>query len=225
MSVLFNQTNINATTAFFETIGSGTMPISSFTTLSASSFTVSSINGVVPGGGSVVSSFTNLYTSTLTVSSINGAVPGGGSAGLSLVFWADQTNTVTDNALSVVSQYSNVIINNGITINSNGTSNASLTLSQTGSYLFEVSGWYCGSGNTLNRVVATRAGNTVYDRRKAWGEIGCGVGSQKFYWDGFQSGDVIQVLKNVNNGGTFTSNTSNSATSDEWGSIAIYKQG
>jgi hypothetical protein len=166
-----------------------------------------------------------LSASSFTVSSINGAAPGGGSAGLSLIFWADQTNTLTDNVLSVVTQYSNVILNNGITINSNASSNASLTLSQTGSYLFEVSGWYCGSGNTTNRVIATRAGNTVYDRRKMWGEIACGVGSQKFFWDGFEANDVIQILKNVNNGGTFTSNTSNSATSDEWGSIAIYKQG
>ena len=172
-----------------------------------------------------MSSFQTLSASSFTVSSINGAAPGGGSAGLSLIFWADQTNTLTDNVLSVVTQYSNVILNNGITINSNASSNASLTLSQTGSYLFEVSGWYCGSGNTTNRVIATRAGNTVYDRRKMWGEIACGVGSQKFFWDGFEANDVIQIFKNVNNGGTFTSNTSNSATSDEWGSIAIYKQG
>jgi len=153
--------------------------------------------------------------------------PTGPSApqGMSLVFWADQTNTLTDGTLSIVDRYSNVIVNNGITITSNNTSNASLTLSADGTYRFDVAGWVCGSGNGTNRVVATRGSNVVYDRSRGWGEIACGVGSQQFLWDGFLSNDVIQVYKNQNNAGTLTTSISNSATVDEWGPISIYKVG
>ena len=113
MSALFNQTNINASTAFFETIGSGTMPISSFTTLSASSFTVSSINGAVPGGGSAVSTFTNLNTSTLTVSSINGAVPGATTA--SQTFQDQQTDGTPGGISSgFIGAYGVRVLNTGI---------------------------------------------------------------------------------------------------------------
>jgi len=142
---------------------------------------------------------------------------------LTLLFWADQTNTTANGSLAVVDTYSNVIVNNGITITSNATSNASLTLSASGSYIFEIGGWICGSGTGVNRLTATRDGsNVVYDRSRGWGETSCGVGIPKFFWDGFQSNDVIQIYKNANNTGTFTSNVSNSATVDEWGPIAIY---
>ena len=144
--------------------------------------------------------------------------------GISLVFWADQTNTLTDGTLSLVDRYSNVIVNNGITITSNNSSNASLTLSADGTYRFDVAGWVCGSGNGTNRVVAIRGGSNVYDRSRGWGEIACGVGSQQFLWDGFLSNDVIQVYKNQNNNGTI-SDVSNSVTVDEWGPISIYYLG
>lgn len=146
--------------------------------------------------------------------------------GMSLVFWADQTNTNGNGVLAVVDQYSNVIVNNGITISNNGTSNAALVLSESGTYRFDVAGWVCGSGNGTNRVVATRTGSgVVYDRSRGWGEIACGVGSQQFLWDGFLSNDVIQIYKNQNNAGTLTTSISNSATVDEWGPISIYKVG
>lgn len=38
----------------------------------------------------------------------------------------------------------------------------------------------------------------------------------------FASNDVVQIYKNANNTGAFTSNVSNSPTADEWGPIAIY---
>lgn len=141
---------------------------------------------------------------------------------LTLIFWADQTNTNANGSLAIVDRYSNVILNNGITINNNGTSNASLTLPSTGSYLIDVNGWICGSGTGVSRVVATRGGsNVVYDRTRGW-DVGCAVGNAKYFWNGFQSNDVLQIYKNVNNTGTFTSSISNSATQDGWGQIAIY---
>lgn len=201
MSILFNQTNIAPRTSFFSTISGG-------------------------GGGSVPDplSISTILTQALTVSSINGgSYPPGSGSGMNLVFWADQTNTITDNILSVVSQYSNVIVNNGITITENNTSNAALRLSEGGTYRFDVAGWVCGSGNGTNRVVATRGSNVVYDRSRCWNPVVCAVGSQQFLWDGFQANDVIQIYKNQNNSGTFTSNVDVSATVDEWGSISIYR--
>lgn len=149
--------------------------------------------------------------------------PAGGSStgAMSLVLWVDQTNTLTNNVVSVVSEYSNVVVNNGITINSNGTSNASLTLSQSGTYIFDIQGWICGAGTGETKVVATRDGSTIYDRSRGW-DIACAVGGARYCWDGFQSNDVIQIYKNVNNAGALTSNVSNSPTVDQWGPIAIY---
>ena len=141
---------------------------------------------------------------------------------LTLVFWADQTNTNANGSLALVNQYSNVIINNGITITDNGGSNTTLTLPASGTYLIDVHGWICGSGTGVSRVTATRGGrDVVYDRSRGW-DVTCAVANAKYLWDGFQSNDVIQIYKNTNNSGTYTSSISNSATVDEWGSIQIY---
>lgn len=143
------------------------------------------------------------------------------SGALTLMFWADQTNTNANGSLAIVDRYSNVIINNGITINNNGTSNASLTLPASGTYLIDVNGWICGSGTGVSRVIGTRGGSTVYDRTRGW-DVGCAVGNAKYLWDGFQSNDVLQIYKNVNNTGTYTPSISNSTQQDGWGQIAIY---
>ncbi len=149
---------------------------------------------------------------------------GSGSTGaMSMMFWADQTNTTGNGVLSIVSQYSNVVVNNGIVINNNGTSNATLSLPASGTYMIDVQGWICGSGTGVTRVVGSRGGlGTVYDRTKGW-DINCGVGFARYVWDGFQANDVLEIFKNQNNGGTFTSNVSNSTTVDEWGAIGIYR--
>ena len=148
---------------------------------------------------------------------------GGGSTGaMRMMFWADQTNTNGYGVLAIVNQYSNVVVNNGLVINNNGTSNATLSLPLTGTYVIDVQGWICGTGNGVTRVVGSRGGvGTIYDRTKSW-DVTCGIGFARYVWDGFQSNDVLEIYKNQNDGGTFTSNVSNSTVVDEWGAIGIY---
>ena len=206
MSVIPNFTNANATTSFFTLNGSG--------------------GG---GGGIPLNLSTNTITAStitvqaLTTSTINGgAYPPAASSGMNLIFWADQTNTSANGTLAVVSQYSNVIINNGITINSNGTNDASLTLPTTGSYMIDVQGWICGSGTGLTRVNGIRSGSNVYDRYRGW-DVNCAIGFARYVWNGFQAGDILQIHKNQNNGGNYTANVDIDLQADEWGPIAIYR--
>jgi len=66
--------------------------------INTSSLTVSSINGLPPGGGgSAISSFSFASISSLNVSSINGLLPGASSSN---VFSATQTNPLTINSSS-----------------------------------------------------------------------------------------------------------------------------
>ncbi len=144
------------------------------------------------------------------------------SGSMRMMFWADQTNTTTNGALAIVNQYSNVVVNNGLVINNNGTSNATLSLPLTGTYVIDVQGWICGDGTGVTRVVGSRGGlGTIYDRTKGW-DVNCAIGFARYVWNGFQSNDVLTIYKNQNNGGTFTSNVSNSTVVDEWGAIGIY---
>ena len=199
MSVIPNFTNANVTTPFFATSGGG--------------------GGGVPDPLIV----STISTQALTVSSINGgAYPPPGGSGMNLIFWADQTNTSVNGSLGVVSQYSNVVINNGITINSNGTTDASLTLSASGSYMIDVQGWICGSGTGLTRVNAVRVGSNVYDRYRGW-DVNCQTGFARYVWNGFEAGDILTIHKDQNNAGTLTSNVAVDFQVDEWGAIAIYR--
>ena len=151
-----------------------------------------------------------------------GPAGGGSSGAMRMMFWADQTNTNGYGVLAIVNQYSNVVVNNGLVINNNGTSNATLSLPLTGTYVIDVQGWICGTGNGVTRVVGSRGGvGTIYDRTKSW-DVTCGIGFARYVWDGFQSNDVLEIYKNQNDGGTFTSNVSNANTLDEWGAIGIY---
>lgn len=144
------------------------------------------------------------------------------SGAMRMMFWADQTNTNGYGVLAIVNQYSNVVVNNGLVINNNGSSNATLSLPLTGTYVIDVQGWICGTGNGVTRVVGSRGGvGTIYDRTKSW-DVTCGIGFARYVWDGFQSNDVLEIYKNQNDGGTLTSNVSNSTTVDEWGAIGIY---
>ena len=115
MSVIPNQTNINFTTAFFEPLGSGGggSVMSSFQTLSASSFTVSTINGVVPGVSPTVSSFQMLSASSFTVSTINGVLPGATTA--SQTFQDQQTDgTPGGTSPGFIGAYGVRVLNTGI---------------------------------------------------------------------------------------------------------------
>jgi hypothetical protein len=140
-----------------------------------------------------------------------------------MIFWADQTNTVTSNAYSTVDRYSNVMMGSNL-ISSNGTSNARITLPYTGTYLFEVAGWGCGPGTAQFRVIGTRGGTTVFDRRRN-PTFSCGVSFNGIMWNGFLSNDVIEIQKNVNSTGIIAPNVSNTTVDDAWGPIVIYYLG
>jgi hypothetical protein len=143
---------------------------------------------------------------------------------MSLVFWADQTNTVTNNALSVINRYSNVVTN-ALTITNNGAANAALTLPYPGTYMIEIHGWRCGQGSGATRVVATRGGSTVYDRRRFGAYADCSIFTAKYIWNGFLTGDVLTLYKNQNSSGAITPSISNSTVEDAWGPVIIYYLG
>lgn len=146
-----------------------------------------------------------------------------GGGGMTLVFWADQAQSTTMGVTSNIYDYRNIVVNNGITITNNGVpGSARLTLSQSGTYLIDVTGWMCGPGTGVVRVVGTRGGATIYDRTRGWAEA-CYVNRAQFLWDGWQAGDVIELFKNQNNSGAVTPSISISAQQDEVGFVAIYK--
>lgn len=135
---------------------------------------------------------------------------------MSLVFWADQTQSTTSNVLSAITSYSNVVTN-ALTIGNDGT----LTLPYTGTYLIEITGWN-GTGGT--RVSATRSGSTIYDRRRVVSAASSSLFTAKYVWNGFVAGDVVTLHKSQDTTGSAV-NLSNSDSNDAQGFVAIYYLG
>ena len=91
---------------------------------------------------------------------------------------------------------------NFLTINNNNTSNATLTLPYSGTYIFTISGWRCGAGNGVVRVQATRNGTVVFDRRRGGAFQDCSIYETSICWNLFLAGDVVRLYKNQNSNGT-----------------------
>jgi hypothetical protein len=143
--------------------------------------------------------------------------------GVGLIFWADQTQSTINGVLSDIYNYQNIIKNVAVTITNNGVPGVcTLTLPTTGSYIIEISGWRCGSGNGQARVVADRGGTIVYDRKRIQSYQDCSIFTSRFMWNGFQAGDVLTLYKNHNTTGGFTPSIDISSQDDEWGYVAIY---
>jgi hypothetical protein len=143
-----------------------------------------------------------------------------------LVFWSDQARTAagTNNLLSVITSYDGLLVN-FLTINNNGTTNATLTLPYSGTYIFTISGWRCGAGSGLVRVEATRNGTVVFDRRRGGATQDCSIFETSICWNLFLAGDVVRLYKNHNSGGTNVIGPINLISEDGVGPVRIVYHG
>ena len=116
-----------------------------------------------------------------------------------LLLWADATKAIANGSTSVVSSMSNIFVGSNYLL-SNGSSNASMVLPYDGSYMFEIGGWVCGSGNMTAGMIGYRGGSTIYQRIRAVPNPGCGLSFVPFFWNLFNAGDRVQFYKNENNG-------------------------
>jgi hypothetical protein len=149
---------------------------------------------------------TKILDGNVTLSKLNSNVTsllGTSVSAPNLIFWADQTRTGpgTNNQLAVITNYNAVLVN-FLTINNNNTSNATLTLPYSGTYIFTIGGWRCGAGGGAVRVEATRNGTVVFDRRRAGATQDCSIFESSICWNLFLAGDVVRLYKNQNSGGT-----------------------
>jgi hypothetical protein len=149
---------------------------------------------------------TKILDGNVTLSKLNSNVTsllGASVSAPNLVFWADQARTApgTNNLLEPITNYNAVLVN-FLTINQNNTSNATLTLPYSGTYIFTISGWRCGAGGGAVRVQATRNGTVVFDRRRAGATSDCSIFESSICWNLFLAGDVVRLYKNQNSGGT-----------------------
>ena len=136
-----------------------------------------------------------------------------------LVFWADQTRPQTDNTLSVIDEFNNIFVSKVKYVGS-----TQIQLQKSGAYRFEIETWQCGTGNGEARVVVTRNGNVIYDRRKIGSYSVCGVGTSVLYWNQFKAGDLVEFYANANNTGTIvgTADNQDSASSVSMGGVRVY---
>jgi hypothetical protein len=116
-----------------------------------------------------------------------------------LLLWADATKAIANGSTSVVSSMSNIFVGSNYLL-SNGSSNASMILPYNGSYMFEIGGWVCGSGNMTAGMIGYRGTSTIYQRIRAVPNPGCGISIVPFFWNLFNAGDRVQFYKNENNG-------------------------
>ena len=164
--------------------------------------------------------------SITNVSTINGApypppaaLPSGTEQ---LIFWADQTDTLSSGVLAQKIVFDNIFVGSSLL------SGTDFIIPTTGAYRFEVEGWRCGPGNGEIMVVGRRpsTGLTFYQRNKMNTNADCGVFVSTFYWNLFQAGDEITfyAIENATGttNGTVVDQYVNPQVIDNRGHIAVW---
>ncbi len=174
-----------------------------------------------------ISSIDMSGTQSITnVSTINGApypppatLPAGTEQ---LIFWADQTDTLSSGVLAQKIVFDNIFVGAGLL------TGTTFIIPTTGAYRFEVEGWRCGPGNGEIMVVGFRpsTATTFYQRNKMNTNADCGVFVSTFYWNLFQAGDEITFFANENatgtTNGTVVDQYVNPQAIDNRGHIAVW---
>ena len=169
--------------------------------------------------GSSTTSWNNAYINNLNVNSINGTKHVN-----MLVFHSEQTRVQTTNTLSIITHYFNIYVNY-LTLTSNFSTNASLTLKLSGTYMFDIWSWVCGEGTGGIKVEAYRNGRLVYARRRSTASMNCGTAPATLLWNKFLAGDVIKLYKNTKNTGRIINGVVQPNHDDEVGPVSIWYLG
>ncbi len=141
-----------------------------------------------------------------------------------LCYYVDQTKASTNGVLSLITSYGPVYTSVPAYVTF---ASSTFTVQKTGAYRFDFEGWACGSGDGTIRMVVTRGGSTVFDRRKQVSytiTTICSTFSGYFYWNNFVAGDTVQLYKNENNTGAFIGSVIN-AQVDRAGHLTIFYSG
>ena len=212
MSLLINESYANPTTSLWAPIGSG----------GGGSTGPTGPTGPSGGGGGTTGPTGAPGSTGPTGPAAVGSVPDGTEV---LVYYCDQISSQTTATLSLVNNYGTVYTSRSSYITFDAPS-SSFTAQKTGCFRINFGGWRCSDGNGTLRVVVTRSSTTVYDRSTLICNNDCGLFYANFYWDGFQSGDVITLYKNENNAGVqITSPVAAPPTIDQCGHLFIYYAG